>query len=205
MAVHSRNIRRQVAFSVLVAAVGSFVVQPWSPPRVTAAAQASGAPDFSGVWRYLEGTYEARQKLPGFSLHPMWVTLRTPVTITQNRELLTIGYVSDARSHQRVQLTYRLDGSETMNSSGASVSPQDRPSRAEWQGESLVLISFADLPDRASGGKLRNEFRDVLTLESPRMMRVESSRAANGMAVTMLARLQRAETPAGRAAGPTER
>jgi hypothetical protein len=126
------------------------------------------------------------------------------VTIAQDESSITIAYVSNARNHGRILLTYKLDGTETMNSGGSSPGPQNRPSTATWEGASLVLISFGETPDRATGGMARNEFRDRLTLESPTTFRLETSRTVKSNRATLEARFQRLGPPPGRGSGDRE-
>jgi hypothetical protein len=165
----------------------------------------STRPDFTGVWTHVPGSAAVMRAVPGLIVGQSWGRLPTPVTLSQDAASLVITYISNARSHQRVQLTYRLDGTETMNSNGASAAPQDRPSRAVWEGSTLVLLSRVDLPDRASGGTTRHEFRDVLALESPDVLRVQTSHTARGATAAVVSRLQRIGPPTGRGPAPAGR
>ena len=94
-------------------------------PSASQRAAASEKPNFSGVWTRIPERQP--QPPPGtLSVLQPWAQGQ-PVTIAQDESSITIAYVSNARNHGRILLTYKLDGTETMNSGGSSPGPQNRP------------------------------------------------------------------------------
>jgi hypothetical protein len=154
-------------------------------------AQAQGRPNFSGVW---SGTFVSQSgRDPVVS--PVFAD--SPVTITQVESSLTLAYVSKGRSHRRVLLTYKFDGSEITRTDAFSTVLQNVVSSAVWENETLVITTRAERS--VTTGSIRAMvsyvFRDRLTLESPTTFRLDSSRAGNGTEVTRVSRWRRTEPP----------
>jgi hypothetical protein len=153
-------------------------------------------PNFSGVWTRIPGSPQGSSPDSGF-MSQDWA-MGQPVTITQDASSITIAYVSNGRSHSRMLLTYKLDGSATKNSAALSSTVQTLASTAAWDEGSLVLITVAEVPDRTSGttgGVVRYDYRDRLTLESSTTFRLESSLTVRGNKAARTARFQRTEPP----------
>jgi hypothetical protein len=135
---------------------------------------AQSKPNFSGVW---VGRTVSESKNP-FVGQP-WAQGQR-VTITQDANTITLAYVSTGRSHSPVRLVFNLDGTETINESlQVPASPtgarQLIKSKAEWEGDNLILISFWDRP-----AEPRDEGRARFTLESVTSFRLETTRPATG-------------------------
>ena len=99
-------------------------------------------------------------------------------------------YVSRGRSHARVRLVYRLDGVANTNIDAASVPPQERRTVATWDGSSLVLTATVDWPD-GTGRATPRVTREVLSLESPDVLRLDTTLTYRGETATATARYRR--------------
>jgi hypothetical protein len=145
-----------------------------------------GRPDFSGTWQAIySGPPEPFR--PGLRPQVNWGNV---VTLTQDTTSLTVEYVSYGRSHARVKLVYRLDGTANMNIDAASVAPQERHTTAGWEGPSLVLTATVDWPD-GTGRTTPRVTREVLSLESPDVLRLETRLTFRGEAATATVRYRR--------------
>ena len=137
-------------------------------------------PNFSGTWITVPST-SASASAQAFS---SW---RGDVTLTQNETTFTVEYVSNSRAHAPVKLIYNFDGSERKNIDPNSVQPQDRITRATWQGSKLVLTTV--WPGRQDPADYRAavETTETLSLDSPTTMSVEiRRRSQNGTATGTL-------------------
>ena len=144
-----------------------------------------GPPNFSGTWHGVPS--EPIPFRPGLRVSTAW---SDPVTLSQDATSLTVEYVSYGRSHARVRLVYRLDGVANTNIDAASVPPQERQTRAEWEGESLVLTGMVDWPD-GTGRTTPRVTREVLSLESPDVLRIDTTLTFRGETATATARYRR--------------
>jgi hypothetical protein len=85
-----------------------------------------------------------------------------------------------------LKFAYALDGSETRNSVMMGRGIQQSASTAAWQGDKLVITTTHTFPDPDSGKPTGTEVKQVLSLESPTSLVVETTRAGvrNGPAST---------------------
>jgi hypothetical protein len=76
----------------------------------------------------------------------------------------------------RVTFTFPLDGSEGRNTLMIGRGEQVESSRAQWQGEALVIITTIHVVDRGVAKPFTAEMTRKLWLESPTTMIVEVTR-----------------------------
>lgn len=102
-----------------------------------------------------------------------------PLTITQRDDSLVIEYVffSPYDLQPPVRLAYALDGRESRNSVMIGHATYVQRSRLSWRGSTLVITTAHQLPRDidARGGTV--EVRQMLTLESPGSLIVETTRS----------------------------
>jgi len=128
-------------------------------------------PNFTGVWTFVPPPAAEASKA---SVLRTWTG--DPVTITQDAKTITIEYVSNSRAHAAVKLICNLDGSQRTNvdlNSSPALS-QERPTRAEWRGRTLALMTTA--PRVTNGEPDPVVITEVLALDSPTTMSVQIER-----------------------------
>jgi hypothetical protein len=110
------------------------------------------------------------------------------ITIAQDAAKLTVEYAFFGRGDMQppLKFVYALDGSETRNSVMMGRGIQQSASTAAWQGDKLVITTTHTFPDPDSGKPTGTEVKQVLSLESPTSLVVETTRAGvrNGPAST---------------------
>jgi len=138
---------------------------------VTSLANATTAPDFSGRW-----TADAAAAGARGDMGSGW---GSPITIAQSADKLTIEYAFFARGDMQppLRFVYALDGSATKNSVMMGRGVQTQSSTASWNGESLVITTIHTFTDPATGKPATEEVKQSLTLESPTVLIVETTRA----------------------------
>lgn len=101
-----------------------------------------------------------------------------PVTITHDRDRLRIEYefFAEYDLQPRVRFTYALDGSESRNSVMLGHASSEQVSRVVWAGDTLVITTRVAGPAGADGRAVTAEVRQALALESPTLLRVETTR-----------------------------
>ena len=136
------------------------------------AAFAQAQPNFAGEWIATSRVGDA--EAGGFSVlsggdgH---------MTITQDATTLAVAWVSFGRSHKPVQSLVNLDGSERRYIDRNSVEPQERSTRARWQGTQLVITTQwagykgVDIPVPTPV-----EVEETLSLESTSTLKVSVTR-----------------------------
>jgi hypothetical protein len=145
------------------------------------------ATDFSGTWIPMAASARPLRQPDELRVSDPW---GSETTIAQTADTLTVRYMSRGRSHASVSLTYRLDGAPTANIDAASVRPQERHSTAEWQGDTLVITMSVDWPDPNSAPSPRVT-RQVLSLETPVILRVDTMLSYRGQRDTSTFRYRR--------------
>src|SRR5262245_51146778 len=130
-------------------------------------ASAQAPANFAGAWMAISGTGDASAGL----------SVRAGgdgrMTITQDATTLTVAWVSYSRSHQPVQALVNLDGSERRYIDRNSVEPQERTTRARWQGAQLVITTrWAGYQGAGDSGRDPVETEEILSLESPTALKV---------------------------------
>jgi hypothetical protein len=155
--------------------------------RVTAAAllfvagpAAQAPPDFSGRWTIAPDppappTQRGGRTVSG-SLGSGW---GPEITVTQNAATITIEYAQFARGDMQppTKFVYRLDGTESRNTINMGRGPQEQVSKTGWDGSRLMITTSHQF--HGPGGKvMTSETRQVLSLESPAVLLVETTRSA---------------------------
>ena len=103
------------------------------------------------------------------------------ITITQNPSSLAVEYAFFGRGDMQapIKYTFALDGSETRNTIMMGRGMEERVSRATWQGDKLTIVTTTTMPNPGgSGAPVTTELQQVLSLESPTSLVVETTRAA---------------------------
>ncbi|HYN06396.1 MAG TPA: hypothetical protein VES67_03305 [Vicinamibacterales bacterium] len=102
------------------------------------------------------------------------------ITITQDAAKLVVEYAFFGRGDMQppLKFVYALDGSETRNSVMMGRGIQTQASVTSWQGDKLVITTMHPFVDPDSGRTMTAEVKQVLSLESPTSMIVETTRAA---------------------------
>jgi hypothetical protein len=101
------------------------------------------------------------------------------ITITQNAESLTVEYAFFTRGDLQpaLRFAYALDGSPTTNTVMMGHGIQAQTSRARWDGGALVITTTHQLPPGVGEGASGTEVTQRLSLESPTLLVVETTRA----------------------------
>jgi hypothetical protein len=147
--------------------------------------------DFSGRWT-IEAAVAPAPPAPGApapALRPDQGTLNrgdmgsgwgSPLAITQDAKQLVVEQTLFSRYDANAQprFVYLLDGTESRNSVMIGHATQVRTSRATWEGQALRIVSRYPAIDPGSGKPFTTEVAHRLSLESPTMMIIETTRAA---------------------------
>ena len=101
------------------------------------------------------------------------------ITVTQEASRLTVEYAFFGRGDMQAPLrfVYALDGSETKNTVMMGRGLQVQSSRASWQGDTLVVTTTHTFADPRTGTAAAADVKQVLTLESPASLVVETTRS----------------------------
>jgi hypothetical protein len=149
---------------------------------------ASAIPDFSGRWT-IEGAQPASGggaaaaagggAARGGGRGDMGSGWGSTITIAQDAARLTVEYVFFGRGDLQppLKFVYALDGSETKNSVMMGRGVQEQTSKTAWDGEKLVITTIHRFTDPATGKPVTEEVKQVLTLELPTALIVETTRA----------------------------
>lgn len=146
---------------------------------VVTSANAQTRPDFSGRWvippEAGRGGRGATSGSPGSG----W---GSDITITQDPKNLTVEYVFFGRGDLQppLKFAYALDGSETKNRVMMGRGIEERVSKTDWDGNKLVIITRFAFPDPVTGRSTTTDMKQVLTLETPTTLLVETTRSAFG-------------------------
>jgi hypothetical protein len=108
------------------------------------------------------------------------------ITLTQDATTLTVEYAQFARGDMQppMKLVYLLNGSETKNTINMGRGPQEQVSRTAWEGSKLVITTLHRFKTSQSGKTPRSgdmmtsKTTQVLSLESPMSLVVETTRSA---------------------------
>ena len=115
------------------------------------------------------------------------------ITITQDAAKLTVEYAFFGRGDMQppLKFVYALDGSETRNSVMMGRGIQPSTSKAAWQGDTLVITTIHTYADPDSGKPIPTEVKQVLSLESPDVLRLDTTLTYRGETATATARYRR--------------
>jgi len=103
----------------------------------------------------------------------------SPLTITQDASRITIEYAFFGRGDLQppLKFVYGLDGSETKNTVMMGRGMQVQSSKTAWDGDKLVITTIHTFADPNTGKPATAEVKQVLSLDSPAMLVVETTRA----------------------------
>ncbi len=142
---------------------------------------AQTTPNFSGRWVLApDPPAAATQRGGGPATGSMGSGWGTDISVTQDPTTLTIEYAQFARSDMQppMKFVYRLDGSESRNTINMGRGPQQQLSRTAWDGSKLVITTSHSFKTSQGSETMTSETRQVLSLESPASLVVETTRSA---------------------------
>jgi arylsulfatase len=160
------------------------VAQAWTAGVVVAtclaAVSAQSKPDFSGRWTTDTdpATVAGSGRTGGRGdLGSGW---GSTIAITQDAAKFVVEYAFFGRGDMQppLKFVYALDGSETRNSVMMGRGIQTLSSMTKWQGDKLAITTIFPFVDPDSARAMTMEVTQVLSLESPASLVVETTRAA---------------------------
>lgn len=148
------------------------------------AAGAQQRPDFTGEWTLAtDSAATARPAIATagdapFRRGDMGSGWGSPITITHGPAGLIVEYAffSAYDLQPRLRFTFALDGSESRNSVMIGHASVEQRSRLAWTENTLVITTFVRGPAGTDGRPVAAEIRHALTLESPTVLRLETTR-----------------------------
>jgi hypothetical protein len=139
--------------------------------------------DFSGQWMLDAPAIATTPAVPGTPATAaapgdMGSGWGATITIAQDARRLRVEYPVFSRYDLQPPLafTYPLDGSAGRNTVNMGRGDQSETSRAEWKGQTLIIVTTFDVADRAAGKPFTAEMTRRLWLESPTTLIVEATR-----------------------------
>jgi hypothetical protein len=149
---------------------------------IAGSAAAQERPDFSGRWTAEAEPPPARGGgAGGRGSRPadMGSGWGSPITITQDANKLTVEYMFFGRGDMQppLRFVFALDGSETKNTVMMGRGIQEQTARTSWENNKLVIVTQHKFTDPVSNKPMTAEVRQVLSLESPTLLVVETTRA----------------------------
>jgi hypothetical protein len=160
------------------------LVTLWLAAVLPAALSPQPPADFSGRWTLDAppiATTPAVPGIPAAAAAPgdMGSGWGSTITIAQDAKQLSVEYPIFSRYDLQppLKFTYPLDGSEGRNTVMLGRGEQTESSRAQWNGQTLIITTTFDVVDRAAGKPFTAELTRKLWLESPTMLIVEVTRA----------------------------
>ena len=150
---------------------GRWTTDPEPAPAAADAGRAQGAGPARGAGPGGAG--------PGRGRGDMGSGWGSTINITQDQARLTVEYTFFGRGDMQppLRFTFALDGSASTNTVMMGRGMQNQTSRAAWDGARLVITTQHTLTDPATGKPVTAEVKQVLSLESPTSLVVETTRA----------------------------
>ncbi len=147
-------------------------------------AGAQSRPDFSGEWiRPADSAAAVRTSAApsgdaAFQRGEMGSGWGTVLSVKQEAARLTLEYpyFSAYDLQPPIHLEYALDGSESRNSIMLGHAASELRSRVAWEGSSMVITTHAPGPVGPDGRPVTVETRHALTLQSPTLLRIVTTR-----------------------------
>jgi hypothetical protein len=140
--------------------------------------------DFSGTWSIapsgLAAGTAAGSAPPGLSAPgDMSSGWGSDLRITQDASTLTVVYTyfHPREMQPPFTFTYALDGADSTNTVNIGRGPQEQASKASWQGAALVITTRHRFVNPQNGEAMTSETRQVLSLETPTRLVIETTRA----------------------------
>ena len=146
------------------------------------ALHAQARPDFSGEWRVVDSAASrasvASTGDASFQRGDMGSGWGAALTIKQDASRLSVQYpyFSSYDLQPPILLQYLLDGSESRNSLNVGHAESELRSRAAWDGATLVITTRSAGPVGSDGRPITVEVRQALSLQSPTVLRVVTTR-----------------------------
>jgi arylsulfatase len=144
---------------------------------IAVSAFAQTRPDFSGRWTSEpEPTTASPPRQAAADMGSGW---SSNITVTQDATRLTVEYAFFARGDMQppLKFVYGLDGSETKNSVMMGRGIQVQTSKTRWEGERLIITTVHTFEHPETGQPMTSEVKQVLSLESPASLIVETTRS----------------------------
>jgi hypothetical protein len=145
---------------------------------------AQARPDFSGVWTRAADSTAGRGSVAAtgdaaFQRGDMGSGWGATLTIKQDASQLSVQYpyFSTYDLQPPILLEYKLDGSESKNGLNVGHTTSMQTSRAMWDGETLVITTRSTGPVGADGKPVPVEVKQAMSLQSPTVLRVVTTRA----------------------------
>ena len=160
------------------------LVALWFTAVLPATLSAQPAADFSGRWTLDAPAIASTPAVPGTPAAAaapgdMGSGWGSTITIAQDTKRLSVEYTIFSRYDLQPPLTftYPLDGSAGRNTVMMGRGEQVESSRAQWNGQTLIIITTFHIADRGGGEPSTAELMRKLWLESPTTLVVEVTRA----------------------------
>ena len=101
------------------------------------------------------------------------------ITITQDASSLTVVYTYFHPREMQPPLTFKfpLNGSAATHTVNMGRGPQEQVSKASWRGAALAIATTHRFVNPADGQAMTSEMTQVLSLESPETLVIETTRA----------------------------
>ncbi len=181
--MHRNFVAGPLAAALLVAssiAVGGPFANGIVASGVAVTAQSPA--DFSGTW--IEPPARAAgvargSAPPALSAHgDMGSGWGREITITQDDSALTVVYTyfHPRDMHPPFTFRYPLNGSAVTHTVNMGRGPQEQVSKASWRGASLAIATTHRFVNPADGRAMTSEMTQVLSLESPGTLVIETTR-----------------------------
>ena len=159
------------------------------PSNLSIVGAAQAKTDFAGRWTSEPDPSAAQPPRGGGPARgDMGSGWGSPITVTQDGARLTVEYAFFGRGDMQppLKFVYALDGSETKNSVMMGRGMQVQTSHTAWDGAKLKITTLHMLADPATGKPMTAEVVQMLSLESPTSLVVETTRAGvlGGQATT---------------------
>jgi len=147
-------------------------------------AQAQAPADFSGRWTLDAPAIATTAAVPGTPAAAaapgdMGSGWGSTITIAQDLKRLSVEYpvFSQYDLQPPLTFTYPLDGSVGRNTVMMGRGAQVESSRAQWQGQTLIITTSSQINDRVAGAPFTAEMTRKLSLEFATTLVVEVTRA----------------------------
>ena len=160
------------------------LVAPWLTAVLATTSPAQPPADFSGRWTIDAPAIASTPAVPGTpaaaaSPGDMGSGWGPTITIAQDSTRLSVEYPIFSRYDLQPPLTftYPLDGSVGRNTVLMGRGAQIQSSQAQWNGQTLIIITTFDIADDGAGKPFTAELTRKISLESPTTLVVEVTRA----------------------------
>ena len=160
------------------------LVALWLAAVLPATLSAQPPADFSGRWTLDAPAIASTPAVPGTPAAAaapgdMGSGWGSTITIAQDTKRLSVEYSIFSRYDLQPPLTftYPLDGSVGRNTVMMGRGEQIESSRAQWNGQTLIIITTFHIVDGGAGKPFTAELTRTLRLESPTTLVVEVARA----------------------------